>query len=138
MEPMNCTAQLKDGKLDLWVSTQVPSIAVAVAAKAAGIAAEQVQLHMCFLGGGFGRRLEVDMVVQAVAIAKQTQGLPVKLIWSREEDMAHDMYRPAALARFTAALDDKGKVLAYDNKSASGSIMHQVLKRTFGLPGGAG
>jgi hypothetical protein len=66
---------------------------------------------------------------------KQTQGLPVKLIWSREEDMAHDMYRPAALARFTAALDDKGKVLAYDNKSASGSIMHQVLKRTFGLPG---
>lgn len=135
MEPMNCTAQLKDGKLDLWVSTQVPSIAVAVAAKAAGIGAEQVQLHMCFLGGGFGRRLEVDMVVQAVAIAKQTQGLPVKLIWSREEDMAHDMYRPAALARFTAALDDKGKVLAYDNKSASGSIMHQVLKRTFGLPG---
>ncbi|MFZ6691492.1 molybdopterin cofactor-binding domain-containing protein [Undibacterium sp. SXout20W] len=135
MEPMNCTAQFKDGVLDLWVSTQVPSIAVDVAAKLAGISAEKVNLHMCFLGGGFGRRLEVDMVLQAVAIAMRTNGLPVKLVWSREEDMTHDMYRPAALARFNAALDDKGNVLAYRNKSASGSVTHQVLKRTFGVPG---
>jgi len=135
MEPMNCTAQFKNGELDLWVSTQVPSIAVDVAAKLASISAEKVNLHMCFLGGGFGRRLEIDMVLQAVAIAMQTNGLPVKLIWSREEDMTHDMYRPAALARFNAALDDKGQVIAYQNKSASGSVTHQVLKRTFGLPG---
>jgi len=135
MEPMNCTAQLKNGQLELWVSTQVPSIAVDVAAKLAGISAEKVHLHMCFLGGGFGRRLEVDMVLQAVAIAMQTDGVPVKLIWSREEDMTHDMYRPAAMARFNAALDDKGNVIAYQNKSASGSVTHQVLKRTFGVPG---
>ncbi|MFZ6753192.1 molybdopterin cofactor-binding domain-containing protein [Undibacterium sp. Dicai25W] len=135
MEPMNCTAQFKNGQLELWVSTQVPSIAVDVAAKLAGISAEKVHLNMCFLGGGFGRRLEVDMVLQAVAIAMQTNGLPVKLIWSREEDMAHDMYRPAAMARFNAALDDKGNVVAYRNKSASGSVTHQVLQRTFGVPG---
>jgi len=135
MEPMNCTAQFKNGQLDLWVSTQVPSIAVDVAAKLAEISPEKVHLNMCFLGGGFGRRLEVDMVLQAVAIALQSNGLPVKLIWSREEDMAHDMYRPAAMARFNAALDDKGNVIAYQNKSASGSVTHQVLQRTFGVPG---
>jgi isoquinoline 1-oxidoreductase beta subunit len=135
MEPVNCTAQLKDGKLDVWVSTQVPSIAVNVAAKVAGISTSDVRLHMAYLGGGFGRRLEVDMVIQAVAVAMQTNGAPVQLIWSREDDVAHDMYRPAALARFTAAFDTAGNITAYDNKSASGSIMHQVLKRTFGLMG---
>jgi len=135
MEPMNCTAQFKNGQLDLWVSTQVPSIAVDVAAKQAGIARENVHLHMCFLGGGFGRRLEVDMVLQAVVIAMKTSGAPVKLVWSREEDMGHDMYRPAAMARFRATVDEKGQVLGYLNKSASGSVTHQVLKRTFGVPG---
>lgn len=135
MEPVNCTAQFKDGKLDLWVSTQAPSVAVDVAARIAGIRPDQVSLHMTYLGGGFGRRLEVDMVVQAVAVAMHTQGAPVQLIWSREDDITHDMYRPAALARFSAALDANGQVLAYQNKSASGSITHQVLKRTFGLPG---
>ncbi|MBR7778163.1 xanthine dehydrogenase family protein molybdopterin-binding subunit [Undibacterium rugosum] len=135
MEPINCTAQWKDGQLDLWASTQVPSVAVAVAASMLNIASEKVQLHMCYLGGGFGRRLEVDMIRQAVAIARQTEGRPVKLVWSREEDTAHDMYRPAALARFTAALDAQGQVLAYLNRSASGSVTHQVLQRSFGVPG---
>ncbi|MES2047529.1 MAG: xanthine dehydrogenase family protein molybdopterin-binding subunit [Pseudomonadota bacterium] len=135
MEPINCTAQFVGGKLNLWVSTQVPSIAVDVAAKVANIKSSDVNLHMCYLGGGFGRRLEVDMVVQAVAVALQTKGAPVQLIWSREEDITHDMYRPAALARFAASLDAQGNVTGYENKSASGSITHQVLKRTFGLMG---
>jgi isoquinoline 1-oxidoreductase beta subunit len=135
MEPINCTAQFADGKLNLWVSTQVPSIAVDVAAKIANIKSSDVTLHMSYLGGGFGRRLEVDMVVQAVAISLQTKNRPVQVIWSREEDITHDMYRPAALARFAASLDAQGNVTAYDNKSASGSITHQVLKRTFGLTG---
>jgi isoquinoline 1-oxidoreductase subunit beta len=95
-----------------------------------------VNLHTTYVGGGFGRRLEVDMVSQAVAIAMEAGGAPVQVIWSREEDMTHDVYRPAALARFSAALDAAGNVLAYDNRSASGSVMHQVLLRTFGLPGG--
>ncbi|HEX7644965.1 MAG TPA: molybdopterin cofactor-binding domain-containing protein [Burkholderiaceae bacterium] len=135
MEPVNCTAQVKDGKVVLWLSTQVPSVAVNVAAKAAGVPADHVELHLTYVGGGFGRRLEIDMVTQAVAIAKKAGGLPVQVIWTREEDMTHDMYRPAAVARFTAALDAQGKVLTYDNKSAGGSITRQVLERTFGLPG---
>ncbi|GGC91688.1 xanthine dehydrogenase family protein molybdopterin-binding subunit [Undibacterium terreum] len=136
MEPINCTAQLTaDGKLHLWVSTQVPSMAVDTAAKTAKVKAEDVSLHMCYLGGGFGRRLEVDMIVQSVLVAMQAKGAPVQLIWSREEDTTHDVYRPAALARFSATMDTNGNVLTYENKSASGSIMHQVLKRSFGLMG---
>lgn len=134
MEPINCTAQVKDGRVDVWVSTQVPSIAVGAAAKTAKISAENVHIHMFYLGGGFGRRLEVDMVVQAVAIARQTQGAPVQVIWSREQDTRYDMYRPAALARFSAAVSKQGQVLAYENKSASGSVTQQVMKRSFGLP----
>ncbi|HZW12507.1 MAG TPA: xanthine dehydrogenase family protein molybdopterin-binding subunit [Noviherbaspirillum sp.] len=135
MEPINCTAQVKDGKVNVWVSTQVPSIAADTAAKVANVDADDVTLHVTYLGGGFGRRLEVDMVAQAVAIAMATGGLPVQVIWSREEDMQHDMYRPAALARFTASVDAEGNVVAYDNKLASGAITHQVLERTFGLMG---
>lgn len=135
MEPINCTAQVRDGKVNIWVSTQVPGICVDLAAKIAKVKPEDVNLHMAFLGGGFGRRLEADMVAQAVRIAMDTKGAPVKLIWSREEDMSHDMYRPAALARFKAGLDSAGKLLAYDNKSASGAIAHQFLQRAFGFAG---
>ncbi len=135
MEPINCTAQVKDGKVLLWVSTQVPGMAVSVAAKVAGVKAEDVSIVVPYLGGGFGRRLEVDMVAQAVAIARQAGGRPVQVIWSREDDMTHDVYRPAAMARFTAALDAAGNVLAYDNKSASGAVTHQVVARNFGLVG---
>ena len=135
MEPINCTAQVKDGKVMLWLSTQAPSIAIDMAARVAGIDADDVILHVAYLGGGFGRRLEVDMVAQAVAIAKEADGAPVQVIWSREDDIAHDFYRPAALARFTASLDANGNVLAYDNKLASGAITHQVLERSFGLIG---
>lgn len=135
MEPINCTAQVKNGNVTLWVSTQVPSIAVDTAAKVAGVHADNVILHAAYLGGGFGRRLEVDMVAQAVAIAKEADGVPVQVIWSREDDIAHDFYRPAALGRFSGSLDTAGDVVTYDNKLASGAITHQVLERTFGLIG---
>jgi len=134
MEPMNCTAQVLNGKVTLWVGTQVPSIAVRIAAQVAQVNSDQVELHQFFIGGGFGRRLEADMVAQAVAIALHTNGMPVQLIWSREEDMAHDFYRPAAVARFKASLDQHGQVISYENKSASGSITQQVVRRDFGLP----
>jgi isoquinoline 1-oxidoreductase beta subunit len=135
MEPINCTAQLKDGKLKLWTSTQVPSVAVEMAAKAAGIDRADISLDAMLLGGGFGRRLETDMVVQAVAIAKAMSGQPVQLIWTREDDITHDVYRPQALARFAAKLDAKGNLLAWDNKSVSGAIGHQYFPRNLGLPG---
>ena len=135
MEPVNCTAQVKNGKVTLWVSTQAPGIAVDVAAKVAGVDAQDVAIEVLLLGGGFGRRLEVDMVAQAVAIALQCDGAPVQLVWTREQDTAHDMYRPAALARFSARLDAQGRIASWDNKSVSGSITHQFLQRNFGLPG---
>ncbi len=136
MEPLNCTAQVKDGKVKLWVSTQVPGIAVEMAAKVAGVDKSAVSIEVLMLGGGFGRRLEADIVAQAVAVAMQCGGKPVQLIWTREDDMTHDVYRPAALARFTASLDAAGHVTSYDNKSVGGSIAHQFFKRNLGLPGG--
>ncbi|WP_229256297.1 xanthine dehydrogenase family protein molybdopterin-binding subunit [Duganella lactea] len=136
MEPVNCTAQVKDGKVRVWASTQSPGFAVEVAAKVGGVAVKDVELQVTLLGGGFGRRLDVDMIAQAVAIAKQADGHPVQMIWSREDDTTHDVYRPAALARFSATLDAVGNVLGYDNKSASGSISHQFFKRNLGLPAG--
>jgi isoquinoline 1-oxidoreductase beta subunit len=135
MEPINCTAQFKDGKLKLWTSTQVPSIAVDIAAKVAGVDRGDVSLDVMLLGGGFGRRLEADMVAQAVAIAKALGGQPVQLIWTREDDIQHDVYRPQALARFAAQLDAQGNLLAWDNKSVSGAIGHQYFPRNLGLPG---
>jgi isoquinoline 1-oxidoreductase beta subunit len=135
MEPINCTARLKDGKLTLWTSTQVPSVAVDIAAKVAGIDRADVSLDVMLLGGGFGRRLETDMVAQAVAIAKSVPGQAVQLIWTREDDIQHDVYRPQALARFAAKLDAQGQVIAWDNKSVSGAIGHQYFPRNLGLPG---
>jgi isoquinoline 1-oxidoreductase beta subunit len=135
MEPVNCTAQVAGGKVRLWVSTQVPSIAVDVAAKVAGVSREDVAIELPLLGGGFGRRLEADMVAQAVAVAAGANGKPVQLIWTREDDIGHDVYRPAALARFKATLDAAGNILTWDNKSASGAIGHQYFPRNLGLPG---
>lgn len=135
MEPVNCTAQYADGKLRLWASTQVPSVAVDVAARVAGIDRADVTIEVMLLGGGFGRRLETDMVAQAATVALAAGGKPVQLIWTREDDTTHDVYRPAALARFRAHLDAQGKILAWDNKSASGAIGHQYFPRNLGLPG---
>jgi isoquinoline 1-oxidoreductase beta subunit len=98
MEPMNCTAQVADGRVRLWAPTQVPSFARAVAARVAGVDEDAVELHVPYLGGGFGRRLEVDVVAQAVRVALETGGAPVQLLWSREQDLRHDFYRPAAAA----------------------------------------
>lgn len=134
MEPINCTAQLLNGQLTLWLPTQVPSIAVSAAARIAGISEDKVTLHLTYLGGGFGRRLETDMVVQAVMLAQATRGAPVRLVWSREDDIAHDFYRPAAVARLSAALDESGRVQHWESHSASGAPVQQMLSRSFGLP----
>ncbi|MCA1856461.1 molybdopterin-dependent oxidoreductase [Massilia oculi] len=135
LEPINCTAQVADGKVRLWLSTQVPSMAVDVAARVAGVDRAAVSIEVMLLGGGFGRRLETDMVAQAVAVALAAGGRPVQLIWSREDDTTHDVYRPAALARFRARLDARGDILAWDSKSAGGAIGHQYFPRNLGLPG---
>lgn len=129
MEPVNCVAQVKDGHVTVWCSTQSPSLAKWKAAQVAGVDADKVTLHVPFLGGGFGRRLEVDMVEQAVAIAKALDGQAVKLLWTREEDTQHDMYRPAALSEFRAALDAKGQVTAWTNRVVAQSISFDSVRR---------
>ncbi|MGO4382474.1 molybdopterin cofactor-binding domain-containing protein [Pseudoduganella sp. RAF19] len=135
MEPVNCTAQVKDGKVHLWLGTQAPTFAVRIAALVGRVSESDVVLNEQLLGGGFGRRLEVDMVAQAVDIARQCDGAPVQVIWSREEDMTHDVYRPAAIARMTAGLDKAGNVINWEARSISGVLVHQFLKRNLGLPG---
>ncbi len=132
MEPINCTAQVKDGQCEVWASTQAPSIAKWKASSAAGVSGDNTIIHTTLLGGGFGRRLEIDMVEQAVHIAKQTGGRPVQMIWSREEDMQHDMYRPAAMSKFSAALDDKGQIAAWSNRVASPSVGYDTSQRLLG------
>jgi isoquinoline 1-oxidoreductase beta subunit len=130
MEPMNCTAQFKDGQLEIWVPTQVPGQARAAAAKAAGIDTDQVKVHVTLLGGGFGRRLEVDVVMQAVKVAMACEGAPVQVIWSREEDMAHDFYRPMHVAQLTASIDAQNQVQSLRIKSAGDAITPRWMART--------
>jgi isoquinoline 1-oxidoreductase beta subunit len=129
MEPMNCTAQVRGGKVELWAPTQVPQMARAAAARVAGVALDDVTVHVTLLGGGFGRRLEVDFVAQAVRVAMDCAGLPVQLIWPREEDQGHDFYRPMQVAMLRAALDQDGKVSSLRIRSAGDAISPRWLAR---------
>ena len=122
MEPINCTVHVRADACDVWVGTQVAGRAQAAAAKVTGLSKDQVTVHNRVIGGGFGRRLEVDYVTQAVAIAKQVDG-PVKVTWSREEDIQHDMYRPYYYDRISAGLDGQGKMVAWSHHVAGPSIL---------------
>jgi isoquinoline 1-oxidoreductase beta subunit len=104
MEPFNCTAQVTPDRVEIWVGSQDPEAATTDASKITGVPVENIYLHNCFLGGGFGRRGNQDDVRQAVSIAKQLDGRPVKVIWSREETTRHGYYRPMRVSRFRAAL----------------------------------
>jgi isoquinoline 1-oxidoreductase beta subunit len=131
MEPINCTALVKDDSCEVWVGNQAPTLVRWFAAKAAGMDSDRVTVHTPFLGSGFGRRTEVDVVMQAVMLAAKLRGVPVQLIWSREEDMQHDVYRPMAAARFDAALDTRGNITGWRNRivgqSCTGGITARLL-----------
>ncbi len=129
MEPLNCTAQVKDGKVEVWVPTQVPGFARALAARVAEVPESAVTVHVTYLGGGFGRRLEVDVVGQAVRIALETGGRPVQLLWSREEDATHDFYRPAGAALLQAGFDAQGRPVALRITSAGDALQPRYLER---------
>ncbi|WP_343712492.1 molybdopterin cofactor-binding domain-containing protein [Inquilinus sp.] len=130
MEPMNCTVHVQKDSCEIWVGTQVPTMAQAVAAQVAGLPKEKVQVHNHLIGGGFGRRLEVDGIARAVAVAKQVDG-PVKVVYSREEDIQHDMYRPYYYDRFAAGLDARGKPVAWTHRIAGSSIMARYFPAGF-------
>jgi isoquinoline 1-oxidoreductase beta subunit len=130
MEPMNCTAHVRSDGCDVWVGTQVVTRAQAAAAAAAGLPLEKVRVHNQLLGGGFGRRLDVDYVTQAVKIAKEVD-FPVKLIWSREEDMQHGVYRPCYLNRLAAALDESGAPIAWSHRIVGSSVEARWIPQAF-------
>jgi len=132
MEPQTCTAWLKpEGFLDVWTSTQNAESSMAVASQTAGLPLEKVEVHKMMLGGGFGRRgAAQDFVRQGVLIAKQMPGVPVKLMWSREEDMQHGFYRPASLVRIKAGLDAQGNLVAMHTRIACPSILRVLLPDT--------
>jgi isoquinoline 1-oxidoreductase beta subunit len=115
MEPMNCTVHVHKDGCDVWVPTQVPVRAQAAVAQVTGLPQSKVRVQNQFLGGGFGRRLDIDFVVQAAEIAKQVDG-PVKLIWLREEDTQHDVYRPYYYDRVAAGLDEHGAPVAFKHR----------------------
>lgn len=122
MEPMNCTVHYnaKEGSAEIWVGTQVPARARDDAAKVLGLAPEKVTLHNHLIGGGFGRRLYTDYVVQAAALAKQVKA-PLKVVWSREEDIQHDLVRGLYAHSVSASLDAKGMPVAFSHKIAGPS-----------------
>ena len=122
MEPMNCTVHVRKESCEVWVGNQVLARAQAAAAKATGLPSDKVVVHNHLIGGGFGRRLEIDGVTRAVEIAKHVDG-PVKVVWTREEDIQHDMYRPYFFDRISAGLDRKGKPIAWSNRFAGSSII---------------
>jgi len=129
LEPMNCTARVADGRVELWVPTQAPQLCRAAAATVAGVELEDVDLHVTLLGGGFGRRLEVDYAAQAVRVAMDVPGTAVQLSWSREEDATHDFYRPMQVARLRGTLDAEGQVLSLRIDSAGDAISPRWFER---------
>ena len=122
MEPMNCTVHVTKEGCDIWVGTQIPGITQAAVMKVTGLKREQVRIHNHLLGGGFGRRLEYDGTVRAVRIAQQVPG-PVQVIWTREEDIQHDMYRPYYYDRISAGVDAQGKAVAWSHRITGSSII---------------
>jgi isoquinoline 1-oxidoreductase beta subunit len=123
MEPMNCTAHVRADGCDVWAPTQNQSRAQEVAAELAGLPKEKVRIHTTLLGGGFGRRLEPDFVSEAVRLSKAAGGRPVKVIWSREDDVRHGFYRPATYNRCAAGLDAAGTPVAWTHRIVAPPIL---------------
>src|ERR1700674_599385 len=130
MEPMNCTVHVRQDGCEVWVGNQAIARAQAAAAKVTGLPLDKVVVHNHLIGGSVGGRLEIDGVTRAVEIAKQVDG-PVKVVWTREEDIQHDMYRPTFFDRFSAGLDAKGMPVAWNHRFAGSSILARCFPPGF-------
>jgi len=126
MEPMNCTAHVSPSGCDIWVPTQNQTGVLQVASKITGLKPDQINVHTTYLGGGFGRRFETDVVQEAVQLSKET-GRPIKLIWSREEDVKNDLYRPANSCKIEGGIDEKDLLVVWSHKVVVPSIFSRVF-----------
>jgi len=138
MEPLNCTALVDGDKTEVWVGHQAPSILVNKINEAIGTPKENIKTNITYLGGAFGRRAETDFAQAAVHIAKEMQGTPIQLVYTREEDMRNDMYRPAAASHFEATVGADGSIQGWKNniglQSASASAMARIMPVSFLVP----
>lgn len=132
IEPINCTAHVRNGQCDIWIPTQRHALVRQVAAKAAGIPPDKVRVHSTFLGGGFGRRTEPDVVTQAVEISKAA-GKPVQVLWPRAEEMRHDCYRPASFARLKAGIDAHGDPVAWLHRVAGPELAGEGIEIAYNI-----
>ena len=126
MEPMDCTADVQRDKCEIWVPTQFQTRVLQTAEKETGLKPEQIHVHTTYLGGGFGRRSEVQVVEEAVSISKAV-GKPIKLIWKREEDTKNDYYRPGNYSKVEGGLDEKGRLVAWSHKIVCPSIFERTV-----------
>jgi isoquinoline 1-oxidoreductase beta subunit len=126
MEPMNCTVAMTSDRCEIWVPTQNQSGVLELAEKETGLKPDRIKVHTTYLGGGFGRRFEIDVVEEAIKIAKAT-GKPIKLIWKREEDMQNDFYRPANVSKIEGAVDKGGRMTAWSHRIVCPSIFSRVF-----------
>ncbi len=133
MEPLNATALLKDGHLDIWAGNQWPTLARSKAAEISGLSEDDIEIHTLLMGGGFGRRLEPVYIEQAVKLAMKHEGRPIKLTWTREEDTTHDHYRPLAVARFRGVMGDHIPE-TIDFETASASVAASQMGERAGIP----
>ncbi|MFT6807397.1 MAG: isoquinoline 1-oxidoreductase beta subunit [Saprospiraceae bacterium] len=129
MEPLNCTVLINENYAEVWVGHQAISVARDMVNQITNIPKDNIKIHITYLGGGFGRRAEPDYILKATSIAAKMPGIPVQTVFTREEDMRNDMYRPAALSRFRASVDDNGDILAWDNMMALQSVSNSAIGR---------
>lgn len=129
MEPLNCTVLFEEDAVEIWSGHQGTSAVLNAVNKESGIKKENIFIHNTYLGGGFGRRGENDYILKATAIAKQMPGTPIMTVFSREEDMRNDMYRPGVASKFKAVIGDDGTIEAWDHKIATQSVMSQAMSR---------
>lgn len=127
LEPQNCTVLWSEFACEVWVPTQALGLAHEVVRRVTGLRSEHIKVHSTLLGGGFGRRLYQDFVVEALTVAEQVRGVPVKLVWSREDDQSNDYYRPAAAHQVRGCLTADQRILAYDHKVATSSVLSDAL-----------
>jgi len=136
MEPMNCTAKVDGDKIEIWAPSQSPSLIMMVVGNVAGFKPENMKVNITLLGGGFGRRVEPDFVLDAALAAKAMPGTPIQVIWTREDDIAHDKYRPLTSQHLVAGVDAQGRLIGLQHRVVSEGIYARVAPPAFKASGG--